>query len=119
MGELNRGEWIPYECEDLYGYKETDWYKCSACGADALGRCYEDEYYSYPYRTQYCPNCGAKMDGEKYRTKSNGVWIINPDGYYPYCSECGYEPIRPLGNDDNRTPHCPNCGAKMRKECER
>lgn len=47
-----------------------------------------------------------------------GEWIICCDGYYPYCSLCGYEPIRPLGNYDNRTPYCPNCGAKMRKEWE-
>lgn len=46
------------------------------------------------------------------------VWIINPDGYYPYCSNCRYEPERPLFYDDNRTPYCPNCGFKMRKEVE-
>ncbi len=47
-----------------------------------------------------------------------GVWIIDPDGYYPYCNQCGYEPPRPLQNDDNRTPYCPSCGAKMRKGYE-
>lgn len=47
-----------------------------------------------------------------------GEWIICCDGYYPYCSLCGYEPKRPMGNYDNRTPYCPNCGAKMRKEWE-
>ena len=46
----------------------------------------------------------------------HGKWIICRDGYYPYCNQCGYEPIRPLGKDDNRTPYCPNCGAKMEKE---
>lgn len=46
----------------------------------------------------------------------HGKWIICCDGYYPYCNQCGYEPIRPLGKDDNRTPYCPNCGAKMEKE---
>lgn len=64
MGETVHGEWLPYECDEEFGVGgETVWYKCSICGADALGRCYDDEWYSYPYRTQYCPNCGAKMDG--------------------------------------------------------
>ena len=63
--EVKHGEWIPYECDEMYGYKETVWYKCSVCGEDALGRCREDEYYSYPCRTGYCPYCGAKMDGGK------------------------------------------------------
>lgn len=49
----------------------------------------------------------------------HGIWVINPDGYYPYCNQCGYEPRRPLGDYDNRTPYCPNCGAKMRKEWEK
>ncbi len=48
-----------------------------------------------------------------------GVWIISCDGYYPYCNQCGYEPKYPMDGSDNRTPHCPNCGAKMRKECEK
>ena len=46
------------------------------------------------------------------------TWIINPDGYFPYCSECGYEPERPKLHADNRTPFCPNCGEKMKKEVE-
>ena len=33
-------------------------------------------------------------------------WKINPDGYYPYCSECGYEPKK-------LTNYCPECGSKM------
>lgn len=61
--EVKHGEWLPYESEEPFGDEsETTWYKCSVCGTDALGRCYEDEYYSYPLRTDYCPNCGAKMN---------------------------------------------------------
>lgn len=45
-------------------------------------------------------------------------WEIDSDGYYPYCSECRYEPERPVISLDNRTPYCPNCGAEMRKEDE-
>ena len=51
-----------------------------------------------------------------YNRKTEGIWIINPDGWYPYCSECGYEPE--WSKEDNRTPTCPNCGRKMRKEYE-
>ena len=36
----------------------------------------------------------------------HGQWKINCDGYYPYCSECLYEPEKLLN-------YCPNCGAKM------
>lgn len=36
-------------------------------------------------------------------------WLINSDGYYPYCSECMKEPPKYM------TAFCPNCGAKMSK----
>ena len=45
------------------------------------------------------------------RPNQHGRWLINPDGYYPYCSECGEEPQgRAL------TKWCPNCGAEMDKK---
>lgn len=37
-----------------------------------------------------------------------GQWEINPDGYYPYCSNCKTEP-----KSGKMTNYCPNCGAKM------
>ena len=37
-----------------------------------------------------------------------GRWLINPDGYYPYCSACGQEPQGRVLTD-----YCPNCGARM------
>lgn len=40
--------------------------------------------------------------------RPHGRWIINPDGYYPYCSECKEEP-----EHGEMTNYCPNCGAKM------
>lgn len=40
----------------------------------------------------------------------HGQWLINPDGYYPYCSECYYEP-----KGGEMTKFCPDCGAKMDK----
>ena len=39
----------------------------------------------------------------------HGKWIINSDGYYPYCSECKQEP-------KGLSKFCHNCGAKMDKE---
>lgn len=38
----------------------------------------------------------------------HGKWLINCDGYYPYCSVCQSEP-----ESRNMTKYCPNCGAKM------
>ena len=60
-----------------------------------------------------------RKDAEVERLKRNnrGTWVINPDGYYPYCNQCGYEPPYFMGKD-NRTPYCANCGANMRKEVE-
>jgi DNA-directed RNA polymerase subunit RPC12/RpoP len=39
-------------------------------------------------------------------------WRICCDGWYPYCSNCGYEPPWVV-HIDMRTPRCPYCGAKM------
>lgn len=38
-----------------------------------------------------------------------GKWLINPDGYFPYCSECKEEPKGRIMTD-----FCPKCGADMR-----
>ena len=45
--------------------------------------------------------------------RKTGKWLINSDGYYPYCSECRKEP-----KSGDMTDFCPNCGADMRKENE-
>lgn len=37
----------------------------------------------------------------------HGKWLINPDGYYPYCSECKEQP-----ESGKMTKYCSNCGAK-------
>ena len=41
---------------------------------------------------------------------THGRWLINSDGYYPYCSECKEEPKNGI-----MTHYCPNCGARMEK----
>ena len=46
-----KGEWIHQEHEE-YG----DLYRCSLCGV---------LHMDYTGRGNFCPNCGAKMDGEK------------------------------------------------------
>lgn len=38
-----------------------------------------------------------------------GKWLINCDGYYPYCSNCMSEPPGRVMTD-----FCPVCGVKMR-----
>ena len=45
--------------------------------------------------------------------RKTGKWLINSDGYYPYCSECRKQP-----KSGEMTDFCPSCGADMRKENE-
>ena len=40
--------------------------------------------------------------------QKTGRWLVNSDGYYPYCSLCKNEPQGRIMTD-----YCPNCGAKM------
>ena len=40
--------------------------------------------------------------------RGNARWLINSDGYYPYCSACMAEP-----KDGIMTDFCPSCGARM------
>ena len=44
---------------------------------------------------------------------TQGVWLINPDGYYPYCSNCRAEP-----KSGEMSKFCPNCGSDMRRKEE-
>lgn len=51
------------------------------------------------------------IETEKKKTDKkvkHGKWLINSDGYYPYCSCCMREP-----ESGTMTDYCPNCGAKM------
>lgn len=38
-------------------------------------------------------------------------WIINSDGYYPYCSNC-----KEIPECGVMSKYCPECGARMDKE---
>ena len=56
------GHWVSYQSDEPYGCQdEKEWYRCSKCGKDTYGRCYEDKWYSAPILSAYCPHCGAKM----------------------------------------------------------
>ena len=48
---VKRRRWIYREFDDEYGWRQE--YECSECAK-----------YSY-FDTDYCPNCGAKMDEEE------------------------------------------------------
>ena len=54
----------------------------------------------------------TELEEELITKTKRGIWKINSDGYYPYCSECGYEPPYVSGKD-MRTLYCSNCGAEM------
>lgn len=47
-----KGEW---SCDDEDGFNNFDWH-CSECGGNIGYRC------GNPLFSNYCPNCGAKMD---------------------------------------------------------
>lgn len=40
--------------------------------------------------------------------QNRAQWLINPDGWYPYCSNCRHEP-----NYGSMSEYCPNCGSHM------
>lgn len=63
LGELedrDEGEWIYHECVSSYDGLLSG-YSCSCCGTFIYDEVFEDT--SFP--NKYCPNCGAKMKGEK------------------------------------------------------
>ena len=53
--EVKQGNWIPVQ----YTYFGLKRYECSECS--------DDEYWQKRYlehKEKYCPNCGARMDGD-------------------------------------------------------
>ena len=52
--EVKHGEWIDRD-ESYWETRCT----CSNCNKDGI------TIDGYPVHTDYCPNCGAKMDGDK------------------------------------------------------
>lgn len=55
FAEVKHGKWIPVQ----YTYFGLKRYECSEC--------MDDEYWQKRYvehKEKYCPNCGARMDGD-------------------------------------------------------
>lgn len=61
--------------------------------------------------TESIRKCLSKVNIEAIAVKKTGYWIISSDGYYPYCSECGYRP-------KEMTKFCGNCGVEIREKDE-
>lgn len=61
-----------------------------------------------------------KITSGEYQPVKPAHWYINPDGYYPQCSNCGYEPPRELirrNGDALIFPrYCPEYGADTNRE---
>lgn len=49
--EEKRGKWVRKEDENMY------WHECSNCGSEPLYDPWKNVYFS-----NYCPNCGWRMD---------------------------------------------------------
>ena len=54
---------------------------------------------------------GDKQAENEKREGQIGEWLINPDGYYPYCSVCHNVQV-----NGKMTNYCPACGAYMKGE---
>lgn len=59
---VRHGRWIPIMHQDVFGKEFVSHHKCSVCEGDALCEC--ANYDAEEELSNYCPNCGAKMDAE-------------------------------------------------------
>lgn len=73
VAPVRRGHWIPIYASELTGWNPEfagcdpiAGYKCSRCGNEAIFNCNDVFVLS-----NYCPNCGAKMDKEEESCKIN------------------------------------------------
>lgn len=58
--EVVHGRWL--KTKESLGWNEVDCVECSICHASWLSD--EDDSFDYLEHWHYCPNCGAKMDGD-------------------------------------------------------
>ena len=87
-------------------YVELDsLWKCETCFWHSGGKCSPRIWCDCG--ESYRPAYGQLkiLEGE-FATEAH--WLINPDGYYPYCSNCKSEPKSGI-----MTKFCSECGAKM------
>ena len=88
-------------------YVELDClWKCETCFHHRSGKCSLGMFdcdHGESYRPAY-----NKLTIIESEIVQHGKWLINPDGYYPYCSECKEEP-----ESGKMTKYCPNCGTRM------
>ena len=57
VAEVRHGRWIDKMLDKFRKYECV----CSECGARFVG---DYDQYCEPFEFDYCPRCGAKMDGE-------------------------------------------------------
>lgn len=67
VAEVVHGNWIPLRESEITGWNPgfaghdpIGGYKCSNCNKEAVFDCNDSFVLS-----DYCPNCGAKMDGDR------------------------------------------------------
>lgn len=59
---VRHGRWEPVFRRNVFGEHYVEWHACSICKELALSRC--ENYMDDEELSNYCPNCGAKMDAE-------------------------------------------------------
>lgn len=91
----------------VHGTPEKPYYEISYY--DTTDNKWHIGYSSYDLQTvkEYLENCFEIIETDVEPVK-HGRWLINSDGYYPYCSECKCEP-----DGRKMSKYCPHCGAKM------
>jgi hypothetical protein len=59
---VRHGRWEPVFRRNVFGEHYVEWHACSICKELALSRC--ENYMDDEELSNYCPNCGCKMDAE-------------------------------------------------------
>ena len=80
--------------------------ECWACKHHASGKC--DTWCDHGESFEIREDVKNAKTIKEVDFVQHGKWLINPDGYYPYCSLCSEEQ-----DNGKMTKHCPNCGARM------
>lgn len=77
---------------------------------DDLKNCHTQFVFDFEVHTDYYETA-SKLVNIGYRKQSEGKWLTKGKLFMEhYCSVCGYS----VDYLYQRTPFCPNCGAKMK-----